>query len=356
MGGTYNDVYGKSDLCSGCHQYANENSVIVDDTYDSWLRSSFGKNGVRCQDCHMKPARDSIIVSDIGLIDAVRRDPERLTNHLFRKRRPGDLSQTATLDVSQRIVVDTLVLTVTVTNRLAGHNLPTGVSLRNILLVLNVRAGNQELRQVFGLILPGFAGTGSPVEGNYSGQPGKAFALITQGATGDWPVPNWLATGIHSDTRIPSGGADSEEFGFRIVSGDPITVSAELIYRAVYKPWADAKGWNMRQSMMADTTFVVQTVGLTSTDPVVGSLELFQNYPNPFNPVTTVSFRLSVASEVRLSVYDVLGREVEVLVNERKSPGRHDVAFDASGLASGVYLYRLQAGTFAQTRKMAITR
>jgi hypothetical protein len=70
---------------------------------------------------------------------------------------------------------------------------------------------------------------------------------------------------------------------------------------------------------------------------------LGQNYPNPFNPTTAISFQLSSVSEVKLVVYDLLGREVAVLVNERKEPGSYEIKFDGSNLASGVYFYRIQA-------------
>jgi lysophospholipase L1-like esterase len=83
---------------------------------------------------------------------------------------------------------------------------------------------------------------------------------------------------------------------------------------------------------------------------------LLQNYPNPFNPTTVIGYQLSVAAHVRLSVCDLLGREVVVLVNERKSPGSYMVEFDATGVASGVYLYRLTAGGFMQTRKLLLVR
>jgi len=77
---------------------------------------------------------------------------------------------------------------------------------------------------------------------------------------------------------------------------------------------------------------------------------LAQNYPNPFNPSTTIKYELPKSSMVKLSVYDLLGSEVSVLVNERRDAGIHEVKFDGSNLASGVYLYRLQAGNFVQTR------
>jgi hypothetical protein len=91
---------------------------------------------------------------------------------------------------------------------------------------------------------------------------------------------------------------------------------------------------------------------------------LAQNYPNPFNPITVISFQLPAVSDVRLSVYDILGREVAVLVNEKQGPGTHAVRFDASGLASGVYLYRLharhddggQAGDYVASKKMVVLK
>jgi hypothetical protein len=83
-------------------------------------------------------------------------------------------------------------------------------------------------------------------------------------------------------------------------------------------------------------------------------LTLEQNYPNPFNPSTTIAYGLPVATEVKLGVYDVLGREVSVLVQEKRSAGVHKVTFEGRGLSSGVYFYRLTAGNFIQTRKLLL--
>jgi hypothetical protein len=90
--------------------------------------------------------------------------------------------------------------------------------------------------------------------------------------------------------------------------------------------------------------------------PLVSSFALNQNYPNPFNPTTVVSYQLPVASNVRLVVYDMLGREVATLVNELQQPGQQSVQFNAAHLSSGVYLYRLTAGTFTGTRKLLLVR
>jgi serine protease AprX len=106
---------------------------------------------------------------------------------------------------------------------------------------------------------------------------------------------------------------------------------------------------------------------LTSTDTniTLGIPETYglkQNFPNPFNPATTIGFDISgpEASQVRLGVYDILGREVALLVNEPLAPGHYQRTFDATGLASGVYLYRLEASNaqraFAETKKLVVLR
>jgi hypothetical protein len=83
---------------------------------------------------------------------------------------------------------------------------------------------------------------------------------------------------------------------------------------------------------------------------------LNQNYPNPFNPATTLSFELSILSHVDLRVFDLLGREVAVLVNEEKPAGAHTVTWDAANMPSGIYLYKLTTGTVAQTRRMTLMK
>lgn len=83
---------------------------------------------------------------------------------------------------------------------------------------------------------------------------------------------------------------------------------------------------------------------------------LHQNHPNPFNPVTVIQYELPVDSEVRLEIYDLLGRRVAVLVNDHKQAGVHQVSWDATNVASGTYIYRLQAGDFVQSRSMMLVK
>jgi hypothetical protein len=83
---------------------------------------------------------------------------------------------------------------------------------------------------------------------------------------------------------------------------------------------------------------------------------LHQNFPNPFNPVTKIQFGLPNDGNVRLSIYNTIGQEIKVLINQQLSAGKYSVDFDASGLTNGIYFYRLQAGSFSQTKKLILLK
>ena len=99
---------------------------------------------------------------------------------------------------------------------------------------------------------------------------------------------------------------------------------------------------------------VVTTLNEENTVP--SKFELMQNYPNPFNPSTSIEYSVPSNEYVLLKVYDLLGNEVNTLVNERQSAGNYEVNFDASNLASGIYFYRIQSGSFIQTKKLMLLK
>lgn len=102
--------------------------------------------------------------------------------------------------------------------------------------------------------------------------------------------------------------------------------------------------------------FTVNLVTSNESSEVPERFSMDQNYPNPFNPNTTIKYSLPQSSNVQLIVYDMLGRKVTELINSFKREGYHSISFDASKLASGVYIYRLEAGDFVSTKRMLLVK
>jgi hypothetical protein len=129
-------------------------------------------------------------------------------------------------------------------------------------------------------------------------------------------------------------------------------------YGSVSYTGSAISAWVTLFSDISETgSFALGTASVTvRIDDTPLRFNLEQNYPNPFNPSTTIKYALPRASQVNLSVYDILGREVSVLVNDRRDAGVYEVKFDGSNLASGVYFYRLQAGTYVETKKLLLVR
>jgi hypothetical protein len=95
---------------------------------------------------------------------------------------------------------------------------------------------------------------------------------------------------------------------------------------------------------------------LDNTSSVANKYILNQNYPNPFNPLTTIEFSIPKVEFISMKVYDILGKEVSVLVNEERSIGNYKIVFDGIDLPSGVYYYNLRAGAFSSTRKFVLLK
>ena len=114
-------------------------------------------------------------------------------------------------------------------------------------------------------------------------------------------------------------------------------------------------------SFISGAGYWFQTLGfVTSVEPIPGipptEFRLDQNYPNPFNPVTTLRFAVPEPSIVKLMLYDLMGREIAVLMDEPLESGEYNFVFDAADLPSGVYIYRIQAGDFLMTRRLVLMK
>ena len=155
------------------------------------------------------------------------------------------------------------------------------------------------------------------------------------------------------------------ENGLAIFSNESISLSANTGHTVV-PAWNDLTNTpikiyidNGNDGTIDDSTTISnQLTGVKGSSVNLNPEEfhLAQNYPNPFNPSTIIKYSIPVAGHLNLKVYDILGNEIAELVNEEKGSGVYSVSFDASGLASGMYLYRLQAGSFVETKKMILMK
>jgi hypothetical protein len=99
-----------------------------------------------------------------------------------------------------------------------------------------------------------------------------------------------------------------------------------------------------------------RVVGISGQNHFPSEYSLSQNYPNPFNPLTKISYELQITNDVRLSVFDILGKEVAILVNQKQNAGNYEIEWDASNYPSGVYFYKLEADDFKETKKMILIK
>ncbi len=127
-------------------------------------------------------------------------------------------------------------------------------------------------------------------------------------------------------------------------------------YYAISKSRDDSLVVAVRSDGGISTYRIQGSVGITQNDNAPLTFNLAQNYPNPFNPTTTISYNLTEQSRVKLSVYNILGQEVAVLVNGIKTAGSHQAVFNAEALPSGAYLYKLQQGNSVLVKKMLLLK
>ena len=245
-----------SEVCAACHQDKNDpdgngnfeepNGVISEPTYLEWKNSPYGDPNsplyASCVDCHM-PAYGATSLSPFGLTG---RDPNRIRHHDMEGSSAEFLENAVDLTMNASRGATDLLVTVAITNSHTGHHVPTGVTIRNMILLVeawDVETG-VKLVHTGSQVVDDLGGIGDPAQGYYAGLPGKLFAKKNHDANGNGPTFFTDATGILWDNRIPALATDVTNYTFQVPPGTgPVTVRARLIYRRSFRFLVDAKQW-----------------------------------------------------------------------------------------------------------------
>ncbi|MEQ9092182.1 MAG: T9SS type A sorting domain-containing protein [Balneola sp.] len=193
-----------------------------------------------------------------------------------------------------------------------------------------------------------WTGIGGNLEPSNGNGPSVRTAAITKTASGEKTYFVGTSTGLYATNTIAGGNT---EWKFQGASTIGNTVIEYLDYRPSDKTLAIAT--HGRGIFIGNVSMSVSNEVPDLSD-IPGEFSLDQNYPNPFNPSTNISYSLPTNSTVNISVYDINGRKVaDLLTGESKTAGNHTLSFDASNLASGVYLYRIDANSVSQNRSFS---
>lgn len=183
--------------------------------------------------------------------------------------------------------------------------------------------------------------------------PGALWTDIYEGAMyeyDEWVTnpPGWEWCILNSPAPIDFTNALNNEDWFAL--GYMVKCNEDdADYRAVFNGYLDTNP----PYLIVSYNIVV---GIDDTQSNPKFFNLYQNYPNPFNPTTIIRYQIPTISYVEVKVYDVLGREITTLVSEEQSSGIHEAEFNAAGLPSGFYIYKLQSGEFTTTKKMVLLK
>jgi hypothetical protein len=248
---TARPLYRDSRYCAPCH-HGTFWSVRVYPEFEEWAASSYAARGVHCQDCHMPPAPGRRRIAPEGEGGVVR-DAATLSSHLqLGLNDPQFMRSSVKLAAAAERRGEALRVRVSVTNATAGHHVPTGSPMRQVLLVVDARdSAGRALPLVSGERLPAWTGEGS-APADLAGRPGRAFAKVlaelveypADRAQGRRfvrydPAPYWRPTILVSDTRIPADGSDVSEYAFALPPGGLVgaTVKVTLVYRRTFRSW-----------------------------------------------------------------------------------------------------------------------
>jgi len=245
-----------AEVCGACHQDANDINedhtfagVISEPTYTEWAESPYGDpdSGLyqSCIECHMPPSGNTDICTYISLP----RDPDTVRTHAIEGTTATYLDNAVELSMQTEVVGNELQVDVSIDNSLTGHHVPTGVTVRNMILVVEAWQDGQDplvnpLSHTGAQTIHELGGVGDPAQGYYAGQPGKFYAKVNHDENLQGPTFFTDATGIQFDNRIPALGVDATNYTFSVPDGSgTIHVRARLIYRRAFRFLVDAKNW-----------------------------------------------------------------------------------------------------------------
>ncbi len=246
-----------AEVCGACHQDKNDpnedhsyDGIISEPTYTEWIESPFGDpNSTHfktCVDCHMPASGQTQACINVPY----HRDPSAIRSHVIEGTTAAYLDNAVELTLQANDVGGELQVQVDILNSLTGHHVPTGVTIRNMILVVQAwEDGNDPLTDPLvntsTQVIHDLGGVGNPAQGYYAGLPGKFFAKHNHDATGAGPTFFTDATGILFDTRIPALATDTTNYTFTMpaVGTGTVHVRARLIYRRSFRFLTDAKGW-----------------------------------------------------------------------------------------------------------------
>lgn len=278
----YSPLHSDPRLCAACHQYTNPTTGAPgQSTYTEWLASPYAQPGPdrrTCQNCHMQKETTAGQIGSHG----PQRPASQRSTHRFIGATPQRLTENIDLRVQAQQLGAQLLLTAEVENS-CGHNFPTGIDIRNAMVLLDVRVNGVELAQVGGPVLPFWASDDVPGEqpGDYAGRPGKGFAKVLEGrinGVGELVKPVIFIDAEHqySNTTIPSGQTDVSQFRFAIPVGLPagaeVEIDARLLYRRAWRALAVSKGWTQTPGGMPVEIQVQQRALQVPLQPVADAL------------------------------------------------------------------------------------
>lgn len=283
MAASYNPLFGDAKFCSACHSHykkldsetswdpgkiyspaereglkmENNTFLPIQTTFQEWqqwqkaLPLDDPNKGKKCQNCHMG-WRKEMLPYDNYVVDGmaqrmwgVYRSPEDIRPHHFDGGTKTQLATSLSMELEGEITGKRLALNVYITNTNGGHWVPTGETIRSVMLLLHASdSKGNPLKMIKGGTLPDWTGKGTEEKGNYNGLPGAVFARVLKDDQGNLNVPFWRATGIDSDTRIRPKKTVTLKFEFALTDpDDEPTANADLIYRPVMRPLALKKQW-----------------------------------------------------------------------------------------------------------------